>query len=91
VAQLQSLRRLGLHACANLGMQALERLLSTAVQGCWLTVDVWLWGDVSYREFKAPGSMTTMYGRVLAQRGARDTPKVLLRGLRLLLEASHDA
>jgi hypothetical protein len=50
LAQLASLRELVVYACGGITLAALEGLMSTAVQGCWLTVRVGHSQDVSIAE-----------------------------------------
>jgi hypothetical protein len=69
LAELASLRELRLHYCTGLTIDALERLLSTSVQGCLLTIDVCGCQGLAPAE-----ACTQMRQSVVAQRGSRDTP-----------------
>jgi hypothetical protein len=69
LAQLASLRELGLHRCAGVTPASLERLLSTAVQGCELVLGIGQCGDHVGQE-----ACADIRSRVLAQRGSKETP-----------------
>jgi hypothetical protein len=67
--QLASLWFLGMILCTGVTLASLERLFSTAVQGCLLTVSV-----TTCQELSPEAACTQMRQRVVAQRGSRDTP-----------------
>jgi hypothetical protein len=69
LAQLASLRELNLYHCIGVTAAALERLLSTSVQGCCLEISLQGGGDEA-----TPEDCADLYRRVAAQRGSRDTP-----------------
>jgi hypothetical protein len=69
LAQLASLRDLSLHQCTGVTAAALERLLSTSVQGCCLNISV-----SGYNPDAAQKACARLHSRVLAKRGSRDTP-----------------
>jgi hypothetical protein len=69
LAQLASLRKLELKMCMGVAIASLERLFSTSVQGCLLTISVSECPDLVPAK-----ACSQMRERVLAQRGSRDTP-----------------
>jgi hypothetical protein len=70
LAQLSSLRELHLPPHTGVTLASLERLFSTAVQGCLLRITMcsMQFGSVPTEDY------SLMRQRVVAQRGSRDTP-----------------
>jgi hypothetical protein len=77
LAQVVSLKQLRLRWCTGVTIATVERLLDTAVQGCWLKVILWCCQPQMMKE-----AASQLHSKVLAQRGSRDTP---------VLSVDHDA